>query len=200
MSNVSGTAAGACALLGFFAGSAVAGPPAAQSGGPQPKAALVATVAAASSSAATISALSRTAAEWRALFAVIPPLAGVAAEFAFLPAKATTEALERGGRTRETASTWTFVDRAFEWRPNAQRTLWIVSGAAGGRVVLAVLEPGAEPKHLASSVLLESDPALAIGYSASEPNRLLWTTCYGCPGLGGSIELGANGKVVISYR
>ena len=75
-----------------------------------------------------------------------------------------------------------------------------MTGSAGPRVVIAVFEAGDEPKHLASAVLLESEPALAIGWSTSEPNRLLWTTCYGCRGLGGSIDLASDGSVAFVYR
>lgn len=138
--------------------------------------------------------------EWRRLLSTVPKVALYASEFAPLPSSATKTAIERSGRTRESITTWTFVDGPFEWKPNAKHSFWVVSGTAGPRVVIAVFEPGAQPRHLASTVLLEPDPALAIGWSASEPNRLLWTTCYGCQGLGGSIDLNADGQVSFVYR
>lgn len=144
--------------------------------------------------------LERDTADWRAVLARVPPLAPYAAEFASFTPAATKTALERGGRTRDTVATWSFVDGPFEWKPNAKHRFWIVSGYAGARVVITVLEPGDAPRHLASAVLLEPEPALAIGWSASEPNRLLWTTCYGCRGLGGSIDLASDGSVAFVYR
>lgn len=146
------------------------------------------------------SPLERSDEDWRTILARIPQLAPYASEFSRLPPTAAKTALERGGRTRETVTTWSFLDGPFEWKPNAKQTFWIVTGSAGSRVVIAVFEPGATPRHLASAVLLEPDPALAIGWSASEPNRLLWTTCYGCRGLGGSIDLASDGNVAFVYR
>jgi hypothetical protein len=144
--------------------------------------------------------ISRTSAQWRELVASVPQLALYSTEFAVFTPNATKVALERGGRTRENVTTWRFVDGPFEWRPSANKTLWVVTGSAGPRVLIAVFEPGEKPKHLASTVLLEPEPALAIGWSTSEPNRLLWTTCYACQGLGGSIELNPAGRVAFVYR
>lgn len=149
---------------------------------------------------AWVKTLRRTTAEWASVLATLPELSPLAAQFAPLPLSATQTALDRGGRNRSTASAWSFVDGAFSWSPRPNRTFWIVTGTAGPRVVIAVLEPGEKPKHLASAVLLEAHPALAVGVSASDPERVSWTTCYGCPGLGGSITLAADGRPVIEYR
>jgi hypothetical protein len=138
--------------------------------------------------------------EWRQVLARVPQLAPYAAEFASFAPTATKTALERGGRTRDSVATWSFVDGPFEWKPNAKQRFWIVPGFSGPRVVIAVFSAGDEPEHLASAVLLEPEPALAVGWSTSEPNRLLWTTCYGCRGLGGSIDLASDGSIAFVYR
>ncbi|HKU41858.1 MAG TPA: hypothetical protein VJR89_27060, partial [Polyangiales bacterium] len=142
--------------------------------------------------------LQKTSQEWRAIFAAIPQLAAYARDFTPLGAAATREAL-RASRNRAGMAAWTFVDGPFWWLPEGGKGLWIVTGAASGRVVIAVLEPGEKPKHLASAVLVEPSAALAVGYSASEPKRLLFTTCYGGAGLSGAIDVDAGG-VEFSYR
>jgi hypothetical protein len=134
------------------------------------------------------------------MLSTVPQLVLYSSSFSIFSPTSTKTALERGGRTRESVTSWSFVDGPFEWKPNPKRALWVVTGSAGPRVVIAVFEPGEKPKHLASTVLLESEPALAIGWSSSEPSRLLWTTCYGCQGLGGSIDLSSDGRVAFVYR
>jgi hypothetical protein len=134
------------------------------------------------------------------VLATIPPLASFAADWKPLPSKATDDALERGRRARSELSDLTFVEGAFEWAPRPDRRLWIVPGVAAGRIVIALLEPGDAPKHLASTALIEGKPALAIAIHANDPKQLLWTTCYGCAGHGGSIRLDENGRPAFQYR
>lgn len=187
------TAAGFVGCAGWLVAAAQAEPV----GGASNELALSATT---TSSPPLARALPREARDWRQLLGTVPQLAPYAGEFGVFPASAAKTALERGGRTRETVTTWTFVAGPFEWKPNAGKTFWVVTGAAGPRVVIAIFEAGETPRHVASAVLLEPEPALAIGWSASEPTRLLWTTCYGCQGLGGSIDSSGDGRVAFVYR
>jgi hypothetical protein len=143
--------------------------------------------------------LRKSAEEWRALLAGIPALSSFATGFTPLHAAATREALQRG-RNRAGMAAWSFVDGPFSWQPTAERSYWIVSGAQGNRLLIAVLEPGPTPKYLASAILIEPAAALAIGFSASEPRQLLFTTCFGCAGQGGSIQLDQAGKPKFVYR
>jgi hypothetical protein len=186
--------AGFVGCAGWLVAAAQADPPVSQT--PPP----AATTRQASSTRPLVRALARDVGEWARLLSTVPQLALYAGEFSIFPASAAKTAIERGGRTRDAITTWTFVDGPFEWMPSSANKFWVVAGAAGPRVVIAVFEPGDKPKHVASTVLLEPEPALAIGWSASEPNRLLWTTCYGCQGLGGSIEASAAGRVAFVYR
>ena len=144
--------------------------------------------------------LRKTPEEWHALLAGIPQLASFAEGFTPLGASATREALQRS-RNRAGMAAWSFVDGPFSWQPaGGERSYWIVSGAQGNRLLIAVLEPGPTPKYLASAILLEPPAALAIGFSASEPRQLLFTTCFGCAGQGGSIQLDPAGKPKFVYR
>ena len=155
---------------------------------------------AATSGNATVRPLTRSADELRSILGSIPQLSTWAPEWRPLPSRATDDALERGHRTRTDLTGSTLVEGAFEWAPRADRKLWVIPGVAAGRIVIAVLEPGEVPKHLASTVLIESKPALAISTSTTDPKQLLWTTCYGCAGHGGSIRLDENGRPAFQYR
>jgi len=196
------TVAGFVGCAGWLVAAAHADP---ASGAPPPSTAAPAAPAApqASTTRPLVRALAREVREWRQLLSTVPQLTLYASAFSLFPPTATKKAIERGGHTRETVTTWTFVDGPFEWTPSGTKKFWVVTGSSGPRVVIAVFEAGDKPKHVASTVLLEPEPALAIGWSTSEPNRLLWTTCYGCQGLGGSIDasdVSNTGRVAFVYR
>jgi len=159
----------------------------------------VTTAAAAGSSA--LSALHKSEAEWRALLAAIPELAALAGAFAPFGPAATDDALTRGGRSRASASAWSFGDGPVEWRPSASQRFWIVVGASGPRALIAVLSADAlAPRHLASTVIAEAGVPIALGVNPAQPREVLWTTCYGCPGQGGAIQLGGSGRPSFVYR
>jgi hypothetical protein len=78
----------------------------------------------------------------------------------------------------------------------------VLAGSVAQGALISVLEPtpAGGLRHVASLVLAEQDAPLAIAYDAARPTELLWTTCYGCPGEGGSIRLGDDGRPVFVYR
>jgi hypothetical protein len=137
---------------------------------------------------------------WRAHLAALPELRLYAPSFTTFGPTATDDALARGKRSRANIKNWQFVDGPFEWTLGGQ-LLWIVSGKTERGALLSVLAPSsAGPQHLASTVITEPDAVIAIGLSTERPGELLWTTCYGCPGQSGSIELAADGRPVFVYR
>jgi hypothetical protein len=195
--RMAGCVAG-CAWLVSASGPLAAEPP------PAAANSRTATSAAAAPASAVVSALSplrRSEAEWRALLATIPELAALAAGFVPFGPAATDDALTRGGRSRASVSTWSFGDGPVEWRPSAGQRFWIVVGASGPRALIAVLSADpAAPRHLASTVIAEAGAPIALGVSPGQPREVLWTTCYGCAGQGGTIQLGGSGRPSFVYR
>jgi hypothetical protein len=157
----------------------------------------------AASSAAQASAvhpLARSAADWRAWLAVVPALRPYAADFTLFTPSATDAALSRGKRSRANIAGWRFMDAQFAWSVGS-RVFWIVSGKSPTASIVAVFAAGdAAPEHRASLVIAEPDAPLAVGLSAEHANELLFTTCYGCPGQSGSIQLTADGQPMFVYR
>jgi hypothetical protein len=147
-------------------------------------------------------ALSLDAVAMRAALAAVPALASLAAEFVPFSDADTDAALRRGGRSRASIAVWTFQPAAFAWSPRAGRELWVLSGRAGARALIAVLEPKGEQRfeHVASLVLQEPELTVAVGYSDQYRDQLVWSTCYGCAGEGGTIRSREDGRIEFAYR
>jgi hypothetical protein len=111
-------------------------------------------------------------------------------------------ALRRGSRHREHVQPWTIMPSSFVWTPVEGTELRVMTGHSGSHAVLVVLRTLASGalEHIASLVVDEPDTSLAVGASDQYPKQLVWSTCYGCPGEGGAIHFGDDGRVEISYR
>jgi len=138
----------------------------------------------------------------QAALASIPVLAGMAKGFKAFSDRDTDAALRRGGRGRDGILLYTFLPSAFAWSPTKGKTLWVLTGRSGTRALIAVISPlpGGKFSHAASTVIEEPDTTVALGYNAEHPEQLLWTTCYGCAGEGGTIRLREDGRVEFTYR
>jgi hypothetical protein len=148
-----------------------------------------------------VRALALDASEMRKALAAVPALASVAAEFVPFSDSDADAALRRGGRSRDGIALWTFQPAAFGWTPRAGREFWVLSGRAGASALIAVLEPaGQRFEHVASLVLHEPEVTVAVGYSDQHRDQLVWSTCYGCAGEGGTIRSREDGRIEFAYR
>jgi hypothetical protein len=139
---------------------------------------------------------------WEARLRRIPKLSRYASRFVPFDAKAANAALTRGERSRGSVTAWSITGGPFAWSPDARAELFVAAGSIGERAMVAVLEvqPGGALRHAASLVIDDRDTSVAIGVNPETPRELLWTTCYGCPGEGGSIVLGDDGRPRFVYR
>jgi hypothetical protein len=138
----------------------------------------------------------------RKALAATPALARLADAFVPFGDADADAALRRGGHHRDHLQPWTVMPSAFGWSPAAGKQLWVLSGRTGPRALIALLEPLASGGFtlLASAIIEEPDATVAIGYSEKYPTQLVWSTCYGCAGEGGTIRFGDDGRVEITYR
>ena len=138
----------------------------------------------------------------RAALAAVPALSALASDFVPFSDADADAALRRGGRSRDGIAVWTFQPAAFGWSPHAGRELWVLSGRSGMRALIAVLEPkgGRRFEHAASLVLQEPEVTVAVGYSDQYRDQLVWSTCYGCAGEGGTIRSREDGRIEFAYR
>jgi hypothetical protein len=131
----------------------------------------------------------------------VPALAQYAADFVPFTNADVDAALKRGGRSRDGIALWRFQPSAFAWRPREGRELWVLSGRAGTRALIALLErKGTGFEHAASLLIDERDATVAIGYGEQHPEQLVWTTCHGCAGEGGTIRSRDDGRIEFVYR
>ena len=139
---------------------------------------------------------------WRTVLAQVPELSGYASAFEPFGAKAADEALSRGKRARENVIAWTMADGPLSWTPAPGRELWVAAGSVGERALIAVLakDQDGSMRHEVSLVIDDQDAQVALAASAEHPDELLWSTCYACPGEGGSIRLGDDGRARFVYR
>ncbi len=138
----------------------------------------------------------------RKLLSGVPALAPLADDFTLFEAADTDAALRRGGRSQSSITVWAFQPSAFSWKPSPDRELWVLTGRSGKHALLAVFERRADgtTEHAASAIFDEPDATIAVGFGATTPGELLWTTCYACRGEGGAIRLLPDRRVDIAFR
>lgn len=141
------------------------------------------------------------AAAQRAL-ASVPVLAPYASRFVPFASSDADAALRRGGHHRDHIQPWIIAPAAVAWTPIVGKELWVLSGRSGPHVLVAVLYSLGDGHfaHAASTVIEEGDVTVAVGYSEQYPKQLVWSTCYGCAGEGGTIRFGDDERVEITYR
>jgi hypothetical protein len=140
--------------------------------------------------------------DMRSALASVPALAPLAASFVPFTEADADSAMRRGGHSREHAQPWTIMPSTFAWNPVAGKALWVLSGRAGQHAVIALLYALGDGRfeHAASTIIEEADTTIAIGSSDQYPKQLVWSTCYGCAGEGGTIRFGDDARVAITYR
>lgn len=138
----------------------------------------------------------------RAVLAVVPGLAPIASSFVAFTDSEIDAALRRGGRSRQSVPVWSFMPAMFVWNPVPEQSWLVLSGRAGGHALFAVIEPRGDGRFaLAGSTSFdEPDTSVAIGASDQYPKQLLWSTCYGCAGEGGTVRLNDDGRIELGYR
>ena len=138
----------------------------------------------------------------RKALTVEPVLAELAPQFELFTAADVDAALRRGGRSRESIHVWTFMPAAFSWNPRPGRELLVLSGRSGARALIAVLAVKGDHayQHVASLIVHEAEATLAVGFSDQYPDQLVWSSCYGCAGEGGTVRWLEDGRVEFGYR
>jgi hypothetical protein len=138
----------------------------------------------------------------RAALGSVPGLARFSQAFVPFSDADADAALRRGGHSREHVQPWSIMASSFVWRPEPGTALWVLSGRSGAQALLVLLHRRSDGhfEHAASLVVDEPDATIAIGSSEQYPKQLVWSTCYLCAGEGGTVRLGDDGRVELTYR
>jgi len=132
----------------------------------------------------------------------VPALAEHAESFTPMSGTDTARALARGGRGADNLTWWTLAPSAFTWSPMTGEQILVMTGhVKDGGVLLAALYPH-EGKYLhgASTLLYERDSSVVVASREDSPTSLLWTSCWGCFGEGGSLRLGSDNRVTFDFH
>jgi hypothetical protein len=137
----------------------------------------------------------------RAKLKSVPELAAYADTFTPIGRADVSRALARGDRSESNITLWTLTPAVFAWAPMPGEEIVVVSGHVGDAVLLAALYPHeGRWLHGVSTLLLDKDSSIAIGFRSDEPTSLIWTSCWGCYGEGGRLSIGADRRVGLQFH
>jgi len=138
----------------------------------------------------------------RAALLAVPELAAFATSFEPFTDKDVDAALRRGGASRTGIALWTFQAPLFAWSPTRGEELYVLSGRTTQGALLALIYAYGEGHfaHAASTLIAEAGATVAVGVNADHPDQLIFSTCYGCAGEGGTIRFGDDARVELGFR
>jgi hypothetical protein len=113
-----------------------------------------------------------------------------------------TRALQAAGHSRAGVSPWQVAEKPLRWRPVRGEELVLLAGDTPRGALLVAYYPLAGGKNLfAGSYETKGEhTALILAYKVDVPGEVLFSSCWGCGGEGGAIQLGADSRVQIVQR
>lgn len=139
--------------------------------------------------------------EARRALASVPELAAHAATFTLFTEADVGQVFVRGAVTPEAVGVRKPVRGALRFTPRPYDESLILVGRAGPSSLIAVLYPAGGGYVHGASMVLENDPvSVLVTYAASNTTAAQWTSCFDCPGEGGTIELRPDGRIVVVQR
>ncbi|MFK7988650.1 MAG: formylglycine-generating enzyme family protein [Sandaracinaceae bacterium] len=140
-------------------------------------------------------------AAWRRYLAQIPELAQYADTFEPYGEEQALRALARGDATEEDLP-WQLARGPFSWSPGPGEEVWLVTGRAGERTIIAAMYPltGGGVRHAASFVLDDEVAPVALLRTPNERREILWSTCWSCMGESGAIRFDDDATIAVLQR
>jgi formylglycine-generating enzyme required for sulfatase activity len=138
----------------------------------------------------------------RALLSRMPQTASLAGELR--PFVSERRSAQPGGRPRIPSSVapWIAVKGGLGWSPVHGEQIGVIAGDApqGATLVAYYLDAAGTPTFAGSYVTRgEHDPIL-VAYKPDVAREVLFSTCWGCGGEGGALELGPDARLRIAPR
>jgi hypothetical protein len=142
------------------------------------------------------------AAQIRTLLAQMPETAALADVFRAFPAAPDGPRAPRAGRKPASIAPWSPAHGALRWTPVRGEQLGVIAGdTPAGATLIAYYQPsGGRPLFGASYLTRDEHEPILVAYRADAPREVLFSTCWGCGGEGGSVELGPDARVRIVPR
>jgi hypothetical protein len=140
--------------------------------------------------------------EAQAVLASMAETSAVAEQFRPFSRDDFTRALATAGYSRGGLAPWQAAERALVWRPVRGEEVRLLVGDTPRGALLVVYYPldGGKSRFAGSYETAGEHTAILLAYKVDTPGELLFSTCWGCGGEGGAIQLGADGRVHIVQR
>lgn len=136
----------------------------------------------------------------RALLARLPETAAQAERFRLLRSGELSQAL--AGHSMEALSPWLAAGPAFTWSPRRGEELVVLSGdtPSGALLVAYYPLPDGGARFAGSYLTRDEHVPILVAYKDDAREELLYSTCWGCGGEGGAIQLDAEAKLRFTPR
>ncbi len=142
------------------------------------------------------------AAAMRELLSAMPETQGVAKDFKPFSPEQVNKSLLASGRSKTGLAPWLPATKGLVWSPLHGERIGVFSGDTkeGALLVAFYQDASGRPVFGASYLTQNEHNAIVVAYKPDVTKELLFSTCWGCGGEGGALELGADGRVRIAPR
>ena len=141
-------------------------------------------------------------AKLQALLASMAETRAVAAEFRPFSSEQVSQRLTASGRTSQGIAPWVLAPKGLLWSPMHGEQLGVLAGDTpnGAMLIVYYRESSGSVLFGASYLTRGEHDAILVAYKPDVPREVLFSTCWGCGGEGGAIELGPDARVRIAQR
>ncbi|MFT3922570.1 MAG: hypothetical protein QM778_08560 [Myxococcales bacterium] len=143
-----------------------------------------------------------TSEQLKTLLAGMPETQRWADDFRPFSGEQVSQRLSASGRSQTSIAPWVLAPKGLAWSPLHGEQLGVVAGdtSAGALLVVYYQEASGKLRFGASYQTRGEHDAILVAYKPDVPREVLFSTCWGCGGEGGAIELGPDTRVRISQR
>jgi formylglycine-generating enzyme required for sulfatase activity len=141
-------------------------------------------------------------AQLRALLKDMPETTGVAATLQPFAQEQVTQRLAAAGKSAASVAPWITAQNGLLWSPMHGEQVGVVAGDTPDGALLVAFHRDASgaPTFGASYLTRNEHQPILIAYKPDVPREVLFSTCWGCGGEGGALELGPDARVRIVPR
>jgi hypothetical protein len=141
-------------------------------------------------------------ADLREVLTSMPETRELAGQFHPFSRDDVTRSLQAAGHSRGGVAPWQVAEKPLRWHPVRGEELVVITGDTPRGALLVAYYPLAGGKNLfAGSYETKGEhTALILAYKIDVPRELLFSSCWGCGGEGGALELGEDSRVQLVQR
>ncbi len=136
------------------------------------------------------------------LLAAMPETLSISKEFKLFSAEQVNQRLLASGRSKTGIAPWQIVPRGLLWSPSHGEQIGVLAGdtKAGAMLIAFYRDASGRPVFGTSYQTRKEHEAIVVAYKADVTKELLFSTCWGCGGEGGAVEIGSDGRVRITPK